>query len=377
MKLYTEKAACCGCGACKDACPAGAVGMVSDREGFLYPQIDEDKCLKCNRCKQVCPVRRAEAHDLPERRQNLYFGAQAKAEAIRRESSSGGVFPLLAEYVFQQQGIVYGAAYDREMRVVHRAAHNMEELGGLKRTKYVQSNLDGTYQEIENQLKAGKRVLFCGTPCQVHALSLFLGSFYPRLILVDLVCYGAPSPGIWASYVKYLERRSGGKMTDFSFRDKRNRDNGHTCAYVTGDREQAGSLYEDLYCKMYFANYTIRPSCHECRYCTVDRDSDFTIGDFWGIGKVRPEMEDGMGTSVVILHRSAAQEIWEQVKGELRWFACSRENALQPRLKSPTPVAKGRKWFMALYRMLPFPVFLFLFSRVALVGKLMERAVKS
>ena len=358
MKLYEKKEACCGCSACGDICPVGAIHMVSDEEGFRYPEVDEKKCIHCGQCEQVCPIKGKRA----DRGENLYFGVQAKDETLRCASSSGGMFPVLAEYVFRRQGVVYGAAFNEDMEVVHREAWNQEDLEALKKTKYVQSNPEGVYRGIREHLKEGRWVLFCGTPCQAHALRLFLKQPYPKLIVAALVCYGAPSPGVWASYVKYLERKSGGKMTRFYFRDKRNNDNGHTCAYTAGGMEQAHSLYGDLYCRMYFANYMIRPSCHACSYCTVDRDSDFTLGDFWGIEKVRPEIEDGMGTSVVILHTKVAREIWEQVKEGLNWFACREEDVLQPRLKSPTEAARGRRRFMGLYKMLPFPVFRSIFA---------------
>ncbi len=372
MKLYEKKEACCGCSACRDICPVGAIHMISDEEGFRYPRVDEEKCIQCGRCEQVCPIKGEKAG----RGENFYFGAQAKDETLRRASSSGGMFPVLAEYVFRRQGVVFGAAFNENMEVVHKEAWNPEELEALKKTKYVQSNPEGIYRRVQEHLKEDRWVLFCGTPCQAHALRLFLKKPYPKLIIADLVCYGAPSPGVWASYVKYLERKSGGKMTRFYFRDKRNKDNGHTCAYVAGGREQAHSLYGDVYCRMYFANQIIRPSCHACKYCTVDRDSDFTIGDFWGIEKVRPEMEDGMGTSLVIIHRSAAREIWEQVKEELRWFACKEQDVLQPRLTSPTPAGRGRKRFMYFYRALPFPVFRFLFIIIMNTKTLLGRIVK-
>lgn len=176
--------------------------------------------------------------------------------------------------------------------------------------------------------------------------------------------------------MRYLERKSGGKMTEFYFRDKRNKDNGHTCAYVADGREQTHSLYGDVYCRMYFADYIIRPSCHVCRYCTVDRDSDFTIGDFWGMEKVRPDMEDGMGTSVVILHTKEAREIWEELKGDLDWFPCREAEALQPRLKSPTKAAGGRKRFQSLYRAFPFSILRFIFITMMSLRALWKRMVK-
>ena len=214
MELYTSKEGCCGCGACMAVCPAAAIHMVWDREGFLYPRVDQEKCIDCKRCEKVCPLKQEEQTE----QERLYLGVQARDDAIRHTSSSGGMFQILAEYVFRRQGVVFGAAYTEDMRVLHREARNPAELERLKRTKYVQSNLRGVYRKIEAYLKKERWVLFCGTPCQVQALMLYLGQSYDKLLTADLVCYGVPSPGIWGDYVKHLEEKHGGKMTDFSFR---------------------------------------------------------------------------------------------------------------------------------------------------------------
>lgn len=350
MKLYENKEQCCGCGACEAVCQAGAVSMVRDREGFAYPRTEMSLCVNCGRCRQVCPLK----HRSRGAGGHKYYGARALDESVRHSSSSGGVFTVFARHMFSRGGAVFGAAYDENMRVVHCMAEDETQLERIRRTKYVQSDMGGIYGRIESLLKEGRSVLFSGTPCQAHGLRLFLEKPWENLVTLDLVCYGVPSPGIWQDYVAYLEHRHGGKMREFSFRDKRGGDHGRTRSYVIDGEEYAGPHGKDGYCLMYFRNYILRPSCHECPYCSVDRGSDITIGDFWGIEKVKPEMDDGMGTSLVILHTKKGERLWNQVRDQLTEFQCKKEDVLQPRLLTPTDRAKGRRWFMLMYRFLPF-----------------------
>lgn len=345
--LLQDKMSCCGCAACCDVCPVGALQMAADGEGFSYPKFDQTRCTGCGRCESVCPL----LHDPSGDAGRDCFGARASEDAVRFDSSSGGVFPVLAEYVLQKNGAVFGAAFNESFEVVHREARCLPDLEGLKRTKYVQSRMDGVYRRIESLLRENTWVLFCGTPCQVFGLKRFLGD-HPRLILVDLVCYGVPSPGLWRDYTTFLKRRYG-PLTAFSFRDKREQDHGHTRAFTAGGRVYADPLDRDLFCGLYFKNLTIRPSCHACKFSSPDRECDFTLGDFWGVERVRPDADDGMGVSLVLLHTDKAREIWREVREKLDVFPCEEMAALQPRLREPTPPSKYRGLFMTLYRMLP------------------------
>ncbi len=170
---------------------------------------------------------------------------------------------------------------------------------------------------------------------------------------------GAVSPpGIWEKYVRFLGRRYGGKIRDFEFRDKRGKDNGHTVSWKNGNTQRAYSLYADPYCRLYFQDLILRPSCYECPFCRPERESDFTIGDFWGLERIRPDLDDGMGNSLVIVHSERAERIWREAARRCLSFECRLEDLLQPRLAAPTPRPAARERFMKWYRLLPFWILL-------------------
>ncbi|MCM1134490.1 MAG: Coenzyme F420 hydrogenase/dehydrogenase, beta subunit C-terminal domain [Clostridium sp.] len=351
-KIFSEKAGCYGCGLCVASCPFHAVSMRADKEGFLYPSINKRKCSHCGKCEAVCPHKKAGAG----KKEKIYLAAQAIDNKIRYASTSGGVFPILAEWILVKGGIVFGAAMGEDGSVQHKAVQDINELAMLQKTKYVQSNLAGCYEKVKQLLKDGKLVLFSGTPCQCQAVKQYVGKENKNLLLVDLICYGVPSPGIWGKYVAELERRFHGKLSEFYFRDKRGKDNGHTVSMTIGGKEYSGSINDNVFCRLYFRNYNIRPSCYQCPFTTTERDSDITIGDFWGIENVNPKMDDKMGTSLMILHNRKAVKLWEAVKEKFRYFQCTEEEALQPRLCIPTPIPQKRRLFMALNCFLPLSI---------------------
>ena len=311
-----------------------------------------------------CPVKSGEKAGT----ERVYIGAQAKEDSIRYGSSSGGVFPVLARYVLERKGVVFGAVMEADGMVRHKMACMIEEFAPMRKTKYVQSSLEGCFERVRKCLEEGRFVLFTGTPCQCRAMKLYLEkksckggrgvADCQNILITDLVCYGVPSPGIWRKYLKEMERKYGGRLSGFSFRDKRKRDNGHTVSFYAGKKEYAHPMREDSFCRVYFRDYTIRPACYSCRFCTPERESDITLGDFWGIEKVRQDLNDGMGNSMMILHTEKAKRIWEEVREDADWFECTKEDLLQPRLTEPTVRAKGRRMFMLLYKLLPFFLFI-------------------
>ena len=350
MELFHEKTQCCGCSACMDTCPQKAIVMQADNEGFSYPEIQRELCVECGRCEEVCPWKGKENRE--EFRK--YLGVQAKNDRLRRTSTSGGAFPVLAEHILHLGGVIYGAGFDGSMRLTHQRADDHEKLTRLIRTKYIQSDLAGVYQMVGYDLRDKRYVLFVGTPCQTEAVRKLFGMTDSRLILVDLICYGVPSPMIWQDYVRHLEKKHNGKLNEFYFRDKRNRNNGHTVSYQVDNREFINEYSKDPFIAMFNSNCILRPSCHECRFSALQRNSDITIGDFWGIEKKSPDMDDGMGTSLVILHTNKAAQIWEAVQDCFHYIECAEHEMLQPRLISPTVASKKRGLFFKLYRKIPF-----------------------
>lgn len=357
MINLTPKKICTGCGACVKICPRQAITLKPDKEGFLYPSINESLCSHCSLCVQKCPCLKTASIV----NHNLYFGAHAKEPSIRSLGSSGGIFPLLAIHVLQQGGIVFGACLMEDGSVAHNGIERIEDLDKITKTKYVQSNLSNVWETVQTSLAEGRIVLFCGTPCQTEGLQSYLGKGYSNLFLIDLVCYGVPSPEIWQRYINFLQRKYASKPLMFYFRDKCNQDNGHTVKIQSKEKEYTYSVYKDLFLRSYFKNVNIRPSCYHCSHCTVLRKSDITLGDFWGIERIRPLFDDGMGNSIIICHTTKGKALFNAIEAQLIWFSCEEQDILQPRLIEPTKYPLLRWFYMLLYRILPFSLWIRLF----------------
>lgn len=347
--LFEKKSECCGCSACVKACPAGAAAMACDTEGFLYPRIDNGLCKDCGACQKACEFKRVTDEKTPPLG---VYAAKHTNNAVRRSSTSGGVFTALSDVILGRGGAVYGAAFTEGMRVAHQRASSKEQRDGFKGSKYVQSDPGGTFEMAERDLAEGRQVLFSGTPCQIGGLSGFLkrkpSVDLKNLYLCDFICYGVPSPLLWSEHVRFLEKKNKSRMVGYSFRSKRSGWNSpvEEGIYENG-RADSRSLISQLYMRLFYKGHIFRPSCHACPYTTAQRQSDVTIGDFWGIEEVMGDFHDPGGVSLVMANTKRGRALLDGAARDLELRPCAPEDALRSNLKNPAPAAPDRDRFWA------------------------------
>ena len=304
-----DKSDCCGCHACATACAKHCITMQTDEEGFFYPVVDKDACTNCGLCEKVCPV----LNQSEPRKPLKVFAAKNPNEEIRRQSSSGGIFTLLAEKVIAEGGVVFGARFDEEWNVIHSWTDTIEGIAAFRGSKYVQSRIGDTYREAREFLKQGRKVLFSGTPCQIAGLKKYLRKEYDNLLTVDFICHGVPSPGVWQRFLnefrENIKSESVGDspvITGVSFRDKRNGWKKYIfCLHyvsstITEEQEFILPVTENAFLQGFLRNVYLRPSCHACSVKSGKSDSDITIADAWGLNQFAPEYDDDKGTCYIL-----------------------------------------------------------------------------
>lgn len=319
-----NKASCTGCYACVRICPKQCISMQPDEEGFWYPSVDKGICVNCGLCEKVCAV----AHPFPIRQPLATYAARSKQAKYLSLGSSGGIFQPLAERVIADGGVVFGVRFNEHWEVIHDKAEVPEELPAFSGSKYVQSRTGDTYREAEGFLKAGRKVLFSGTPCQIAGLYAYLRKPYENLYTVDFICHGVPSPKVWQIYLNEISKRLQQKypdsrlhLSEVSFRDKSSGWNDSSLSvHYTGKKQGAIACSEkksrNVYFRGFLGNLYLRPSCHHCPCKEGKSNSDITLGDFWGIGKVCPSFDDDKGTSVVMLNSPRGISLWKTIETE-------------------------------------------------------------
>lgn len=332
MPRLANKENCVGCTACVNACPQRCIEIIDDNDGFGYPAFtSSSSCIDCGYCEKVCPILKDEAEEI---KVPLAYAAFSRNDTLRMESSSGGVFTELARQIIAKKGVVFGAVYGNMFEIKHRCIDNESDLWELRGAKYSESNLENSFSNILGRLKNGQKVLFSGTPCQVAGLKTFVKKEYDNLYCVDFVCHGVPSPMAWKAYIEYrakhdadgefpkainLRSKSTGwsryqYSNEFEYKD------GKKCSIPSSD---------SLFMKLFVGNYISRISCENCMFKGYSRVSDITLGDFWGIWDIDPEMDDNKGTSVVLIQSEKGQTLWNEISDKIKFKEVTLEQASQ------------------------------------------------
>lgn len=314
---------CCGCTACMSVCPKQCISMEVDGEGFLYPVVDQSLCIDCEACDRTCPFHHPSESHKPEE----VYAAINTNKGIRMESSSGGVFTMMAEKVINDGGVVFGAKYTADWQVEIVPAETIEELAAFRGSKYLQARMGNSLKQCKQYLRDGRKVLFSGTPCQIAGLKHYLRKDYDNLIAVDFVCHGVPSPKVWERYLKEVTEAGKRAIQDIKFRDKPQgwKRFNFTLEYNEDNKEYSMSSYngDNHYMRAFLSDMILRPSCYNCQAKSGRSQSDITIADFWGIETVLPSMDDDKGTSLVLIHTEKGKQIFadSRIKKEAVQYA--------------------------------------------------------
>lgn len=342
---------CAGCGACYNVCPVNAITMEENQEGFLYPEINGEKCFECKKCQSVCPVKNTNQNSVPL----AIYGCKNSNENIRINSSSGGVFSLIAEYVENNKGVIYGAAFDKDFSVKHQRGETFEIWNAFSQSKYVQSDIGDVYNLVKKDLDNENMVLFSGTPCQVEGLKRVVYNHKNKdnLITCDIICHGVPSPKVWKDYLEDVKKTYKKQIGSINFRDKE-KVGWHESTLTIKDKSDNIILKEkhsqNVYSKMFFNHWTMRPSCFSCPYANFNRTGDITLGDFWGIEKHFLEFDDNKGVSLIMCNTEKGKKIFSEISILTEKFEVQKEQCVQPNLVNPSTPSDFRKQFWNTYK---------------------------
>lgn len=335
-KVQEKKENCCGCTACANICPRNAISMKQDKKGFYYPNIDEAKCVDCGLCRKVCDFSKFQKDD---KKMAKSFAVRHKCEEEVLTSRSGAFSSAVMDAIIRRGGVCFGAVMTPELEVCHKKAESKDACFAFKGSKYVQSRIDeGLFRECKEMLDSGRPVLFSGSGCQVHGLLSYLAlskTDCTNLVTVDFVCHGVPSPEVWKEYLTELQHQK--KIQSINFRDKQKFgwvSHVETYTYEDGTQESNARWAE-----VFYQHCLFRESCYVCPYTTPYRNSDFTIGDYWGYENNVDGYKDNKGLSLVIAHSPKAVNMLQELNECLFVQETELSKSLQPQLKNP--VYKG------------------------------------
>ena len=321
-----EKSNCCGCEACVSICPQKCISMKEDDEGFRYPVVDKEKCIDCGLCENTCPIlKKCENKHLLNKSE--FLAAYNKDDYILKNSSSGGIFWIIAQYFFEHKGIVYGVIQENTYSVKFIRATNVTEAEKIRGSKYLQAKINNIYIKVKNDLEKDKLVLFSGTPCQIAALYKFLKKDYSNLFTIDVVCHGVPSNKVYKKYIDYVEKTKKHKVTNIKWRDKKDGkwgpnkitlyfDDGTTRTTISRENPFQVGFLENLY---------LRPSCYTCKYAALPRIADISLADFWGYDKEFLEKNNNKGISIVIISTIKGKDLINKLNDKMNTHRVEEE----------------------------------------------------
>ena len=333
MIKIEQKTKCCGCTACYNVCPKNAIVMQEDFEGFLYPRVVTEKCIDCGACEKVCPVIHT---PIPSKWNRVSYALRVKnSEDILSTSTSGGFITPLAEHILNNRGMICAASYAEDFTIKHVWLEMSKGVGTvlkqIRGSKYVQSNLGDCFSEIKKNLEKDKTVCFIGTTCQVSGLKTFLKKQYEKLITVDLVCHGTPSPKLWSKYLSYQKEIYGSEITEISFRNKTyGYHSGTMRIHFENGKEYYGSARVDYMLKSFFREIASRPICYECPFKTLERCSYFTIFDCWSFSQLVAGLsDDDKGYTNVIVQSEKGARVLEELKNRYDIYPVNTNQAVK------------------------------------------------
>lgn len=374
--LGKNEKACCGCGACASICPTKCIAMEKNMEGFSYPYIRIDECIHCHKCKSVCPILKTKDDKaIPIQS----WAAISTDKEIQRSSSSGGIFTLLAEDILNEGGCIYGATFtDDFQQVYHTRIDDINDLYVLRTSKYLQSRTEGVFEDVEAQLKTGRAVLFSGTPCQIAGLKAFLRAEYCNLISVAIICHGVPSPKLWEKYIEQISRKYRGTISSVNFRNKKYGWKKYGLQIKYKGKEYYRKLAVDPYMQMFLRNICLRESCYLCNAKDNGPEADITIGDFWGVETIVPEMNNIMGTSLVLLHSEKGRKLFEKREAFMKCKQVDFDEAIKQNTSYFCSVKRpeSRNWFYKDLEELPWKKFVNKYGRLSFRKRIKKTVVK-
>lgn len=338
IDLQNKHYKCTGCRMCVQICPVKAIDMKENEEGFFEPIINKEKCIKCGLCFKRCP----QLNDVKVGKKinsHKVFAMKNKNTEEQKNSSSGGVFSVLARYVLENNGAVYGACFDEKLKLEHIRIDKQENLYKLRGSKYLQSNTKNTFELVKNDLNKGVKVLYVGTPCQIAGLKNYLGKDYEELLLVDLVCHGVPSQKLFDKYLTWLKKKNNSSIIEYEFRSKEKKSWGlNLKVKFESGKERYIPANLDPYYKSFLNGSTYRECCYNCKYAKIERVGDITIADYWGIEKEHPDFYDKNGVSAVIINTNAGFKAFENIKDKVEYRDTEIEKiiAKNKNLQEPT-----------------------------------------